>query len=155
ASPGANSPTPDPTASTTPEMSDPRVSGRGCGSTLRPARIRPSHGPTPAALTRTRISPSSGLGTSMRRSSIASGGPDRWIRPRVIVRREGEAGETDDGGDATMPIGFYPRPAPAIFAERAAFLPIRSQDLEPDRVARKGPAGCGGRGRAEIKVDRK
>jgi hypothetical protein len=43
-------------ASTTPEMLDPSVSGRSCGNALLPARIHASHGPTPAAFTRTRTS---------------------------------------------------------------------------------------------------
>ena len=38
------------------ERSEPRVSGRGCGSTLLPARIQESRGPTPATATRTSTS---------------------------------------------------------------------------------------------------
>ena len=55
--------TPGPTASTTPDRSEPRVSGSGCGRTLLPALIQPSQGPTPAAATRTSTSPSPGAGT--------------------------------------------------------------------------------------------
>jgi hypothetical protein len=57
------------------EKSEPKVSGRGCGRALLPAPIQASHGPTPAALTRARTSPASGIGrgTSSSRSMTARG----------------------------------------------------------------------------------
>jgi len=83
-SPGSNPATSGPTASTTPHRSDPSVSGSGCGRTLLPARIHPSHGPTPAALTRTSTSPAAGSDRAISSNAMTSGGPKRCTRLAFI-----------------------------------------------------------------------
>src|SRR6516162_3777715 len=51
-----------PSFSTTPDISDPSVSGYVCGKSLLPVLTNASQGPTPAAETRTRTSRSPGSG---------------------------------------------------------------------------------------------
>src|SRR3954453_15021416 len=67
-----------------PDRSEPRVRGSGCGRAPRPALIQPSHGPTPAAWTLARTSPGPGLGTGTRSNCIVSGGPNSWTRQAII-----------------------------------------------------------------------
>src|ERR1700761_9660974 len=70
----------------------------GSGSPWRPSRTETSHGPTPAAITRTRISsgPGSGLPTSSRRST--SGPPNSctliasMVLPYEFLRPAGQPG---------------------------------------------------------------
>src|SRR5205085_6622137 len=77
--------TPNPTASTTPDKSDPSVSG-GCGATLLlPSRIRASQGPTPVAATFTSTSPDPGTGTATSSTTITSGPPKLWIRAAFML----------------------------------------------------------------------
>src|SRR6185437_7223662 len=59
-----------------PDRSEPRVRGRGCGKALFPALIQPSHGPTPAASTLTRTSLGPGLGRGTRSNLMTLGGPN-------------------------------------------------------------------------------
>src|SRR6476659_9395275 len=66
-----------PTASTTPDKSEPSVSGGGGLTLLLPSRMIASHGPTPVAATRTRTSPVAGLGRGMSSTTITSGGQKR------------------------------------------------------------------------------
>src|SRR5512145_2643631 len=73
-----------PTIWMSPDRSDPRVRGSGCGRTLLPALIQPSHGPTPAAWTLTRTSPGPGTGRGTRSNFIASGGPNSCTRQAII-----------------------------------------------------------------------
>ena len=65
-----------PVSSTTPDKSEPSVSGRGGLTVLLPSRISASHGPTRAAATRTSTSPVAGITTS----SKTTGPPKLWIR---------------------------------------------------------------------------
>src|SRR6185295_9212313 len=67
-----------------PDRSEPRVRGSGCGRALLPALIQPSHGPTPAAWTLTRTSPGPGTGRGTRSNFMASGGPNSWTRQAII-----------------------------------------------------------------------
>ena len=50
-----------------------------------PARIQASHGPTPAATTRTRTWPAPGDGRSISSSVMTSGGPNRCTRHAAMV----------------------------------------------------------------------
>src|SRR3954453_15494311 len=72
-------------AAITPERSEPSVRGNGCGKALRPDRIQPSQGPTPAAWTCTRTSPSPGSGRGTGSKDIASGGPKACTRQAIVV----------------------------------------------------------------------
>ena len=76
-SPGRNAETPGPTLSTTPDRSDPSVSGSGCGSALLPSLTHASHGPTPDARTRTSTWSVPGSDTATSSYSIVSTPPKR------------------------------------------------------------------------------
>src|SRR5262249_11412327 len=67
-----------------PDRSEPRVRGSGCGRALFPALIQPSHGPTPPARILTITSPEPGSGRGTRSNRIASGGPNAWTRHAII-----------------------------------------------------------------------
>src|SRR5215469_11138574 len=75
-----------PSFSTTPDISDPSVSGYVCGKSLLPVRTNASQGPTPAAETRTRTSRSPGSGKSISSMTITSGGPGLWTRAARMHR---------------------------------------------------------------------
>jgi hypothetical protein len=75
-SPGLSPETSAPIASTTPDRSEPRMTGKGWSSTL-PSRMRASQGPTPAAFTRTRSCPAAGSDLGRSSIVIALGGPKR------------------------------------------------------------------------------
>src|SRR5580658_4428107 len=62
--------------------------GRDSCTTLFPSRRSASHGPTPAAATRTTNSPSFGLGHGISSITIAFGGPKWWILPAFIFPPE-------------------------------------------------------------------
>src|SRR5271165_2101047 len=85
ASPGATWATPGPIAATTPARSEPSVSGNGWGRALLPARIQASHGPTPAALTRTSACPAPGEGGGKSSSVMTSGAPKRCTRHALLA----------------------------------------------------------------------
>src|SRR6516162_3428527 len=69
-----------PASSTTPDKSEPSVSG-GVGLTLLlPSRMSASHGPTPEAATLIRSSPAAGAGRGTSSTTTTSGAPKRWIR---------------------------------------------------------------------------
>src|SRR5512132_3122567 len=57
-------------------MSDPGMSGSGCGRALLPSRIQASHGPTPAALTRTSTWSRRGWGSGTSASFSTLGAPN-------------------------------------------------------------------------------
>src|SRR5258705_2467996 len=93
-SPILNLSTPGPIACTTPDKSDPRVSGSGCGRMLLPLRIQASQGPTPAAFTCTTTSPPPGSGLGTSSMEMASGGPKLCTRTAFIavhLTRQGTA----------------------------------------------------------------
>src|SRR5215475_7413501 len=75
-----NSLTPGPVSSTTPDKSEPSVSGGGGLTLLLPSRMSASHGPTPEAATLIRSSPSAGAGRATSSTTTTSGAPKRWIR---------------------------------------------------------------------------
>src|ERR1043166_3629059 len=98
ASPGWNCETPAPTCSTSPDTSDPSVSGSGWGRTLRPDLTSASHGPTPAAFTRSNTSPSPGAGRGTSSTTSASTSPKWCTRiacmfPQSLRRAIGDFGE--------------------------------------------------------------
>src|SRR5580698_9490204 len=94
-SPFLNCVAPSPTDSTVPEMSEPRVIGNGELVTLWSSRINASHGPTPAAATRTNTSPAFGCGTGNSSISIASIPPNRRITAAFIAHTSGELRNLD------------------------------------------------------------
>ncbi len=61
------------------------MSGSGDFTASFPARNNASHGPTPAAATRTKISPSPGIGRGISSMVITSGGPNLWILAALII----------------------------------------------------------------------
>src|SRR5215475_1037609 len=75
-----NSLTPGPVSSTTPDKSEPSVSGGGGLTLLLPSRMSASHGPTPEAATMIRSSPAAGAGRGTSSTTTTSGAPKRWIR---------------------------------------------------------------------------
>jgi hypothetical protein len=75
---------PWPTATISPDRSEPGVRGSGCGKTLLPALIQPSQGPTPAASTLTRTSLGPGMGRGTRSNLMTSGGPNSCTRQAII-----------------------------------------------------------------------
>src|SRR3984957_8199097 len=75
-SPARKFETSGPTASTTPAMSEPRMTGSVGLVPLCPSRINASHGPTPAAWMRTKTWPAAGCGRGTSAATIALGGPN-------------------------------------------------------------------------------
>src|SRR6516162_1690713 len=76
-----------PASSTTPDKSEPSVSG-GVGLTLLlPSRMSASHGPTPEAATLIRSSPAAGAGRGTSSTTTTSGAPKRWIRAAFMFER--------------------------------------------------------------------
>src|SRR5262245_38388165 len=69
-----------PGSSTTPDKSEPSVSGGGGLTLLLPSRMSASHGPTPEAATLIRSSPAAGAGRGTSSTTTTSGAPERWIR---------------------------------------------------------------------------
>src|SRR5512132_1606173 len=66
-------------------MSDPGMSGSGCGRALLPSRIQASHGPTPAASTRTSTWPRPGSGFGMSASFSTLGAPNSETTTAFMV----------------------------------------------------------------------
>src|SRR5215469_12157757 len=60
------------------------MSGRETCTALFPSRISASHGPTPAAVTRTTNSLSPGVGHGISSMTIALGWPKEWILPAFM-----------------------------------------------------------------------
>jgi len=83
-SPCLNPATPAPTVSTTPDSSEPRISGKCSWMPLLPSRMSASQGPTPAAYTRIRSCPSAGSGGGNSSYSITLGGPNCRTRAAFI-----------------------------------------------------------------------
>src|SRR5262249_2621932 len=79
-SPGANSVTPSPTLSITPENSPPGENGNGGLVWYLPAMISVSKKFKPTASTLATTSPGPATGSAMSPSSSSSGGPKRWQR---------------------------------------------------------------------------
>src|SRR5215831_17642380 len=68
-----------PASSTTPDKSEPSVSGGGGLTLLLPSRMSASHGPTPEAATLIRSSPAAGARRGTSSTTTTSGAPKRWI----------------------------------------------------------------------------
>jgi hypothetical protein len=81
--------TPGPTSSTIPDRSEPRVSGGDGLTLLFPSLMRASHGPTPAATTRTSSSPAEGTGRGTSSIRTTSGGPKLWMRAAFMSSYSG------------------------------------------------------------------
>jgi hypothetical protein len=84
-----------PVSSTTPDKSEPSVSGRGGLTLLLPSRMSASHGPTPEAATLIRSSPAAGAGRGTSSTTTTSGAPKRWIRAAFMFKPSLIVQETD------------------------------------------------------------